>query len=629
LFAQSNDPASEVYFDGYQAWKAGEKLEKEGDKQGALQKYLEAYKAIGSVAQNFPTWQPEVVSYRLKNVEQSLTRLGYTVPTSAVPTSSALPPVSPPPSMSAVPAMPPATGNPLEIINQQFQSLQQQNEEMRKKLKLYEDGYLKSLEERQKADQAVTMLKQQSQELSLRMDELTKMSAAKDAASQAELRRVRDESKMVSDMLASKEKQLTSSSQAIATLQQERDALRSELATAKSAGAMPRDSGTLQAENTRLKQELDSARKQVEALRTEGVRKDSEIATLKEQITGVQSEIARLRQENTAYQTKVADLTVRLKGLNQDLTIPTGAPVDPTVARENQALRAIIMRHLRQEERQRQTKELVIAEMKKLEVSSKSLMENLEDMTSGKVRITVDEEALFSEPELREILAANGVTATLQATSTKAKSGKARVTVPVTYAAGVTPEEKLMVQADAALQSQDYSGAAKNLQDALRANPKNTTALLSLAGIKLNERKHDEAEVLLQKCLVYEAENSQAHYRLGVCYFQQGKLTEATASFEKTLRKPSESAARAHHYLGIIASKLSNPAKAEAEFKSALAIDPSFGDAHFNLAVLYATSDPPDFEKAREHYAKALGRGIPKDAGLEKLLQNVNRTAAR
>ena len=74
---------------------------------------------------------------------------------------------------------------------------------------------------------------------------------------------------------------------------------------------------------------------------------------------------------------------------------------------------------------------------------------------------------------------------------------------------------------------------------------------------------------------------------------------------------------------------MSNPAKAEAEFKSALAIDPSFGDAHFNLAVLYATSDPPDFEKAREHYAKALGRGIPKDAGLEKLLQNVNHTAAR
>src|SRR4029077_16779918 len=68
-------------------------------------------------------------------------------------------------------------------------------------------------------------------------------------------------------------------------------------------------------------------------------------------------------------------------------------------------------------------KELAIAEMKKLEIKSETLLENLEDLTSGKVRITVDEESLFTEPELRIIVAAKGgVNATLEANSTKAKS---------------------------------------------------------------------------------------------------------------------------------------------------------------------------------------------------------------
>jgi len=44
-------------------------------------------------------------------------------------------------------------------------------------------------------------------------------------------------------------------------------------------------------------------------------------------------------------------------------------------------------------------------------------------------------------------------------------------------------------------------------------------------------------------------------------------------------------------------------------------------DAHFNLAVLYATSDPPNWDLAREHYQNALERGIKADAALEKLLK--------
>lgn len=627
--AQSGSAAGDLYFDGFQAWRAGEKLEQEGNKQAALQKYLEAHKAIKEVGQNFPEWQPEVVGYRLKNVEQSLARLGYAVSGTAVPAPAPSPTAPTAPGPAPMPQAAPGLANPLDIIKNQFDEMQRQNADMAGKLKLYQDGYTNALTERQKAEGDRDLLIQQMKALNSKLDTLTKQSGAKDAAAQQEIQKLRNESKMVADLLATRAKQFDDTNKIIESLKKEKEALlanqkklEEDLAKAKRESVMPGDVAKLMAENTRLKQELDVARKQVETMKTEGTKKDQEIAALKTQLTGIQTEIAKLRQENTVYQTQVADLTVKLKEMNSDIQKPTAGKPDSRLAKENETLRAIIMRHLRQQERLRQSKEMVIAEMKKLEVSSTALMENLEDMTSGKVRVTVDEESLFSEPELKVILASNGgVSATLEATSTKSKTGTRKVAVPVNAASSISTEEKLMVQADQALQSKDFREAEKALQDALRANPKNTAALISLAGIKLNEKKQAEAEVLLQKCLVYEPDNASALYRLGVCYFQQSKMTDALASFEKSVLKDKNNA-RAHHYLGIISNSMSNRPRAEAEFKSALAIDPGYGDAHFNLAVLYATSNPPDFDKAREHYRNALQRGIVADPALEKLIKS-------
>lgn len=652
--AQAGSAAGDLYFDGFQAWKSGEKAEQEGNKQLALQKYLEAHKAIQSVSQNYPDWQPDVVGYRLRNVEQSLQRLGYSVPAvgaapmpttppAFAPAPSVPVPPAPVPGMAVAPAPAPAAGitNPLDVINQQFQALQQQNADMAAKLKLYQDGYTNALQERQKAEGDRDLLVQQMQTLNNKLSALTKDNQTKDAAAQAEIQKLRNESKMVADMLASRTKQFDDSNKIIETLKAEKEALLSnqkklegELAKAKSMpSAKSEEMDKLVAENTRLKQELDTARKQVETMKTEGVKKDAEIASLKTQITGIQNEIAKLRQENTNYQAQIAEYTVKLKEMNSELQKqPGGGKPDSQLAKENETLRAIIMRHLRQQQRMLTSKEIVIAEMKKIENGSKTLMENLEDMTAGKVRITVDEESLFTEPELKIILASNGgVSATLEATSSKAKGGTAKETAPKPATASnsaVTSEEKLMVQADQALQTQDYKAAEAALQDALRVNPKNATALISLAGLRINEKKHMEAEVLLQKCLVYEPSNSSALYRLGVCQFQQNHLPEAQGTFEKCVEKDSKNA-RAHHYLGIISNMMSNRPRAEVEFKRAIAIDPNYGDAYFNLAVLYATSNPPDLDKARENYQNALRRGISADPALEKLLNRTDAPATK
>ena len=59
---------------------------------------------------------------------------------------------------------------------------------------------------------------------------------------------------------------------------------------------------------------------------------------------------------------------------------------------------------------------------------------------------------------------------------------------------------------------------------------------------------------------------------------------------------------------------------AEAALRKAIQIAPGYGEAHSNLAVIYATQQPPFVELARWHYQKALASGLPQNPEIEKFL---------
>ncbi len=96
--ASAADEPGDLYFDGFQAWKKGETLLKEGKRDEARPKLKEAEEKIAKVQTQFPDWNPEVVNYRLKNIR---TKLAELTP----------PPLTPrpldPPSQSATPPQPP------------------------------------------------------------------------------------------------------------------------------------------------------------------------------------------------------------------------------------------------------------------------------------------------------------------------------------------------------------------------------------------------------------------------------------------------------------------------------------------------------------------------------------------
>ncbi len=367
----------------------------------------------------------------------------------------------------------------------------------------------------------------------------------------------------------------------------------------------------LTAENERLKGELDAAKLQVTALQESVTKKDAEIASLKAELGTIQGQLATLRQENTAYQTQVSELTVQLKELQQGMAKADSA----AGAEESAMLREVILRQLRAQARQQQAKALVIEEFKKMEGASADLLAQVQELDAGRLTLTPEEEALFTDPQAQELLrsGSGAVKAQLLASGDPAP-------VMGDKAADGGLASGLLADGQRAMEAKDYAGAVKAYSEVLRADPKNVQALLGLGDAHQRGGQFAEAEVALKKCLDYAPDNSAAYHTLGLSYFRSGRMNESMDAFEASLERDGKQAL-AHHYLGIIASRLKQAQRAEKEFRTALAINPEFGEAHFNLAVLYLGWDPPQLDKSRTEYQSAINKGVLPDENLEKLLK--------
>jgi Tfp pilus assembly protein PilF len=62
--------------------------------------------------------------------------------------------------------------------------------------------------------------------------------------------------------------------------------------------------------------------------------------------------------------------------------------------------------------------------------------------------------------------------------------------------------------------------------------------------------------------------------------------------------------------------------EAETALRKALELVPDYPDAHYNLALIYASAKPPSPALARWHYKRALDLGHAKSDLMENLLKN-------
>jgi tetratricopeptide (TPR) repeat protein len=119
-----------------------------------------------------------------------------------------------------------------------------------------------------------------------------------------------------------------------------------------------------------------------------------------------------------------------------------------------------------------------------------------------------------------------------------------------------------------------------------------------------------KARVAALEAAVKAAPNSaSAIFNLGTAYYQVGQTDSAIDMLQRGLTiEPNN--VYAHNFLGCALLSKGRIDSAAKEFQKSIAIDEGFADAHYNLAILYATEDPPAMKSAASQYKRAMELGI-------------------
>lgn len=431
---------------------------------------------------------------------------------------------------------------------------------------------------------------------------------------------------------------------------------------------------TAQAEAKKLKGDLENSNKKITELQQQAQQGQDRMKQLQDQLANfsikassgdkntetLQKEVERLKAESATSKEKLASLkgdSEKAKELQQQLADKEtelarlkkkkgikGAVADAKTADENTVLRGIILKQVKEEAKRAQARRLMEEEMKRLNVQSQTLSDQIGVLSSPALVLTPDERALFKEGQLVVVDDGSGslqaaVAAPLptQTPSTETNASTTNAASPADASAqstnkAKTPEEsgkemawqgkfkECLARAKDEFDRQDYLQAENSFKEALGYSPDDYFALSNLGVVEFQLGKLKEAEEALSKASQKKSDSSFALTTLGIVNYRQERLEEA----EKTLRKAiavNDQDFTAHNYLGIVLAASGKGKAGESEIMKAIEINKNYADAHFNLAVIYATGKPPSKMMAKKHYAKALELGAPPDPSLERLVQ--------
>jgi len=455
-----------------------------------------------------------------------------------------------------------------------------------------------------------------------------------------------------------------------------RDTAQQEAAEAKSA--LEKSADLIEA-NKQLEEKLSAAATQIEGM-------ESDAAAKQEVIAGLNADLDKVRAELTLAQTKLKDDRERFDQLQlandqllKEYDEVTGALAavklgDVTAAeakliqQENEVLRGIIMRQIKEQARREQAYRLAQEEMERLEIRSDTLNDKINQLAKPTLELSAAEQEMLKRPVVTVLHASTDAfsaqiemlkpSADNAAPQTAVASGDGETAAPQQTEPTAAADASSAQPTDAPASSESPATAASPetaAADSLAAPmPPEVTALITEARDQFVRGNFAGAEELYQKFVELQPNNVVALANLGVSQFRQGKLTAAQLALEKALAvDPNDSFTlttlgavmieqsriedaigyleRANtskaddaitlNYLGVASSQLGQFGKAEQSLRRAITVNPEYAEAHFNLAVIYATAKPPSIALAKRHYEKALELGSTPDKRLASMLQ--------
>ncbi|MGK0186411.1 MAG: tetratricopeptide (TPR) repeat protein [Verrucomicrobiales bacterium] len=617
---------SDLYLQAYLLMEDGGKEEKKEDYEAAFNKYKQAGQLFDVVARSNPEWKGQIVRYRRKKIREDLARVreleqqrraAQNVPSTGGLASTLEP--SPYDASTYV-------NNTFGKMDNELVALTQKNSALLRELETKESSLRKVSKDAvdARANERKLLEKLTATQARLATAEARKERENKEL--EQEVERLKTQLSKATKLLQQSQTQskemlaeLQSANEQIRSLRGERDTLleeRNKMAAILESANGADAAKTLAWENWQLKDQLEKAKQKIEDISAESYRDKTEILKLRDELMQVRTELDGMRDQNRQYEKQIAALIMRLQATSEKLAITAGPELSVTEAEtENRVLRNIILRQLRQQSVREHAKKIALEQMASLEVTSKDLLDAVEQMAQP-VQLDQQEQGMLKGPRFAEHLTGTGIHATLIAESTPgAENPEAQPGQDLS-----DEEQGYLTAAKAEFDRERFHDARRHLAQVLSTKPQNVQALVSTGVVSLRLNQLQDAEIALKKALAYDYENNRSHYLLGITYFQSGNVDEAIASVEQGLKiEPKD--ARARNYLGYVVSSQGLMDRAKNEFLQAVSIDPKFSDAHFNLAALYATDDDADMvHLARKHYLMALQSGAAPDPSMEKLI---------
>ncbi len=432
------------------------------------------------------------------------------------------------------------------------------------------------------------------------------------------------------DEALARTKKIKDNTAAIQKLTQEKEDLQAQFAKekkdleAKLAKATDTEKlEKLTAENKKLAASLSETEKKLAEAAAKPAENELALMTLR-------SEINSLNDRLLEGQARLATRDDQLKALARQLDEASGEIArlkltpQPTADEkrtmvENDLLRGIILRQIKEQAERDVARAGLETEIATMQIKSDTISQQLKALSKPAFQLSNDERLLFKEP-----------IAALSETDSSSLSVSMAIAKPDEGVPMPTPAEgpeslpdatrDMVEQARKLFDQGRYGDAEKLYQQIVDSAPNNYFALSNLGVTQIQARKLSAAEVALKKAITINPKDSFAATNLGIVYCKQGRFDEAIASLQEAVASDEKDHV-AQNYLGICYGEKGLKGKAEEAFKHSISIRDDYADAHFNLAVLYATTEPPSLDLAKEYYQKAISHGSPADPSLEKLFK--------
>ncbi len=576
--ARAQQEADEKYLNIYSLIQTAEALATAGEPRDAVAGFTDAQGQLERFKKTFPTWNPDIIAYRLNDLAQKIVTLKG---------SSALKAVEKPTVAEVVTNDASAQLKvQLNELQAQLQSAQTENSSLQAKLKeaLAAQPAAISASELARAQQQVADLMKENdllkvttpktpEKVVVTVTDTNAVTAAKtELASYVQkyaAERARTE-KLSAENLELQQK-LTSAavpdSAALAALKAQNEKLKQQLTDFNATVASLPDVG-------RLQNELKAARAELAALRSATTIVSLEKSALENKVVKLNTEMDKLRKANNDG--RIRDLVEQKTDLEQKLAAAERAGKAKTAKGASAAQLAAL-----NEEIKTLRARVAVNEAKSIPFSGQEL-------------------ALFRQT-----------------------APKPDTTEPIRKSVKELPagSTELVASAQRHFAQREYDAAEADYQKILQRDQNNGLALANLATIELQQNKLDEAEQHIKAAVAQSPDDAYNLSTLGYLKFRQEKYDEALDALSRAAQIDPNNP-EIQNYLGVTLSHKGQRAQGETALRKAIQLKADYAPAHNNLAVIYLSQEPPLPQLARWHYQKALEAGQPRNPDLEKMLMD-------